>query len=113
MGGSQDERKTVLDMFESIREAFGEILQENVWMDEATKRSSLEKIQKVNVFNGFSDFILEDWKLDDFYSDVLQEEKRRVFSCICTLPRAIPRCWRNCVSGRRIIQARNWCDAER
>lgn len=67
----QNARKAILDLFEEIRAAFSEVIRENEWMDEATKRLAVEKMYRVQVFVGFADFILEDARLDSFYAQVV------------------------------------------
>lgn len=63
-------RPKVVNMLNNIREAFNNLVRETTWMDDGTKCSTLEKSIAMDSLIGFPDWILEDGKLDQFYSGI-------------------------------------------
>uniref|UniRef100_A0A158P7B7 Peptidase_M13 domain-containing protein n=1 Tax=Angiostrongylus cantonensis TaxID=6313 RepID=A0A158P7B7_ANGCA len=57
-----------LEMVNYVQEAFQDMLVENDWLDSSTKASALDKARNIRRVIGYPDFILDDKKLDDFYS---------------------------------------------
>uniref|UniRef100_A0A0K0DLZ4 Peptidase_M13_N domain-containing protein n=1 Tax=Angiostrongylus cantonensis TaxID=6313 RepID=A0A0K0DLZ4_ANGCA len=61
-------RNATLEMVNYVKEAFQDMLVENDWLDSSTKASALDKARNIRRVIGYPDFILDDKKLDDFYS---------------------------------------------
>ena len=57
-------------MIKNIKKEFTKLLQANNWMDNETKAYALEKLTKLDYLVGYPDFILDDKRLDDFYSEL-------------------------------------------
>lgn len=66
-------------MFEELRDAFGEMLNETEWMDASTKKTALFKLKAMLPLVGYPDFVLNETLLDEFYEEV------RFFQDISTL----------------------------
>ncbi|CAH1782345.1 unnamed protein product, partial [Owenia fusiformis] len=49
-----------LDMIQRLKLAFAENVKESDWMDDATKKTALSKLDAMQMMVGFEDFILED-----------------------------------------------------
>ncbi|KAE9415184.1 hypothetical protein Angca_010241, partial [Angiostrongylus cantonensis] len=65
---NQETRNATLEMVNYVQEAFQDMLVENDWLDSSTKASALDKARNIRRVIGYPDFILDDKKLDDFYS---------------------------------------------
>ncbi|KAL4217627.1 Membrane metallo-endopeptidase-like 1 [Mactra antiquata] len=63
-------KETALDMIHGIKEAFIDILQEEVWMDNATRVAAREKAEAMYEWIGYADDILNTSIINDLYSDV-------------------------------------------
>ncbi|KAH3712305.1 hypothetical protein DPMN_071999 [Dreissena polymorpha] len=61
---------TALDMIHGIRDAFAQILLEEEWMDESTRKKAKEKSDYMQEWIGYADNILDQENLNDLYSDV-------------------------------------------
>ncbi|VDK72795.1 unnamed protein product, partial [Anisakis simplex] len=61
------DKKAVLDMIKDLHDAFREMVSENDWMDEQTKKIAIEKSKAMQSLIGYPDFVLSDKKLDDYY----------------------------------------------
>ncbi|VDM52439.1 unnamed protein product [Angiostrongylus costaricensis] len=61
-------KNATLEMVNYVQEAFRDMLVENDWLDSSTKASALDKARKIQRAVGYPDFILDDKKLDDYYS---------------------------------------------
>ncbi|CAD5115683.1 DgyrCDS4635 [Dimorphilus gyrociliatus] len=70
----KESKESVSEMISDIREAFNEILEENDWMDEETKKVAEEKANAMKERIGYPDFILNSTKLDEFYSRIVVSE---------------------------------------
>jgi len=57
-------------MFKNIHWAFEKIVKELNWMDNITKRRTLNKAKQMTTFIGFPDFINDPIQLYDYYSGV-------------------------------------------
>ncbi|GAB1602198.1 neprilysinneprilysin-1-like [Argonauta hians] len=64
---NKDNRDIVLEMVQNIRTAFNNLLVQNSWMDEDTRRLAKEKANAMIGLIGYPEFILERSKLDKFY----------------------------------------------
>ncbi|GMT15634.1 hypothetical protein PFISCL1PPCAC_6931, partial [Pristionchus fissidentatus] len=60
-------KATTLAMIDEITTAFNEMLRENTWMDETTKKEALEKANNMIRLIGYADWVLDDDKLDAWY----------------------------------------------
>ena len=57
-------------MIRNIREAFNELLDENQWMDDETKRLAREKAEAMNERIGYPDILTQFEELDVEYQKV-------------------------------------------
>ncbi|KAF8361762.1 nep-1 [Pristionchus pacificus] len=92
-------KATTLAMIDEITAAFNEMLKENSWMDETTKKEALEKANNMIRLIGFADWVLDDDKLDEWY------EKLDV-SASDTLEAMVEKShrWSNDFSYRRLLE---------
>ncbi|KAK6032688.1 peptidase family M13 [Ostertagia ostertagi] len=65
----QSSKNTTLDMVEDFRESFQEMLTENTWMDEKTKKSAIQKSLEMLSQIAYPDFILNGKELDNHYDN--------------------------------------------
>lgn len=63
-------KDTALDMIHGIRDAFAEILLEETWMDDKTRKAAEEKAQAMGEWIGYASDILNDTALNSLYDDV-------------------------------------------
>jgi predicted metalloendopeptidase len=66
-------------MVSDLRSAFQDLLAENEWMDDATRRSAAQKADAMLVLLGFPTWCESSAELDDFYkgvSGILRSERR-------------------------------------
>ncbi|XP_011149286.1 neprilysin-2 isoform X2 [Harpegnathos saltator] len=64
----EDAKKTALEMVADIREEFTKILKKVEWMDENTRLNALDKAAGMVSHIAYPDELLDDKKLDEFYS---------------------------------------------
>lgn len=57
-------------MIRRIREAFNELLDENDWMDEETKKVAKEKANSINERIGYSDYLTNQVEVSKEYAEV-------------------------------------------
>lgn len=57
-------------MVEDLRAAFKEMLEENDWMDDATRSYAKLKADQMIALIAYPDFILNDTALDEYYDKV-------------------------------------------
>ena len=57
-------------MIRNIREAFNELLDENLWMDEETKRLAKQKANSINERIGYPDILMESRELEAEFHQV-------------------------------------------
>lgn len=57
-------------MIHGIREAFNELLMENDWMDEETKKVAQEKAYAINERIGYSDYLTNQVEVSKEYAEV-------------------------------------------
>ncbi|VDN52138.1 unnamed protein product [Dracunculus medinensis] len=62
-----NDKKEALEMIANLREAFKELVTENDWMDEETKKVAVEKAEGMINNIGYPDFINNDTALDEHY----------------------------------------------
>ncbi|XP_048777313.2 neprilysin-like isoform X2 [Ostrea edulis] len=62
-------KEQTLDMIHNLRTAFGELVDENKWMDDATRTLAKEKAKFVQEKIGYQDFILNTTALDGYYEN--------------------------------------------
>ncbi|KAJ1345896.1 hypothetical protein KIN20_000528 [Parelaphostrongylus tenuis] len=71
---NEETKNATLEMINDLQEAFHDTLIENKWIDNATKAKALNKARHMVRHIGYPDFILDDKKLDDYYSGLSIEE---------------------------------------
>lgn len=59
-----------MEMIRNIREAFNELLDENEWMDEETKKLAKEKADAINERIGYPDILTNTTELEEEYQQV-------------------------------------------
>lgn len=67
---NEDARQNAKQMVADIRSEFKEIVKEVDWMDEKTRKSALEKADAMTTHIAYPDELLDDKKLEEFYSNV-------------------------------------------
>ncbi|CAG5124583.1 unnamed protein product, partial [Candidula unifasciata] len=72
----KESKETALEMIHNIREAFNELLEENEWMDEQTKRFAREKANAMTERIGYPDYITDPVQLDAKYETLSFREDR-------------------------------------
>ena len=70
----QDSKAAALEMVESIREEFVNILESVPWMDEKTRAAALGKAKNMTHHIGYPDELMDDEKLIDYYKPVSVDE---------------------------------------
>ena len=73
----------VENMAENVRQAFYEIIHDNLWLDSKTKSNALEKIRLLKFKIGYPEWIFDDQKLNDYYSDLNLPQNSNVKSTFC------------------------------
>jgi len=66
----KQDREAAVRMVEDLKEAFREMILDNDWMEESTRRYALEKALEMQSLIGFPDFIYNDTALDEYYENV-------------------------------------------
>ncbi|EPB78564.1 hypothetical protein ANCCEY_02304 [Ancylostoma ceylanicum] len=64
----QASKNVTQEMIGDLLEAFRQMVLTNDWMDAKTKASALDKAGQMLQHIAYPDFILDDQKLDDYYS---------------------------------------------
>lgn len=57
-------------MVSEIKQSFVEVVKKIKWMDDITKRVTIEKNQEMITFIGYPNWLFENGKLDEYYADV-------------------------------------------
>lgn len=65
-----ESKESALEMIHSIREAFNELLNENVWMDDETREVAKEKANAMNERIGYPDILTNATELEKEYEYV-------------------------------------------
>ncbi|VDM54266.1 unnamed protein product [Angiostrongylus costaricensis] len=71
---AQASKNVTLEMVNDLQDAFHNMVVDSDWMDETTKARALDKAGKMLRQIGYPEFILDEEKLDDYYSGLLIEE---------------------------------------
>ncbi|VDM64884.1 unnamed protein product, partial [Angiostrongylus costaricensis] len=71
---NETSKNMMLEMIADLQDAFDNMLAESDWMDETTKARAVYKAKHMLRHVGYPDFILDDEKLDDYYSGVSSTE---------------------------------------
>ncbi|VDM64823.1 unnamed protein product [Angiostrongylus costaricensis] len=71
---NETSKNMMLEMIADLQGAFDNMLAESDWMDETTKARAVYKAKHMLRHVGYPDFILDDEKLDDYYSGLSIEE---------------------------------------
>ncbi|KAJ1350438.1 hypothetical protein KIN20_006228 [Parelaphostrongylus tenuis] len=84
---SQAAKNVTLEMVRDLQDAFYSMVVESDWMDKTTKARALEKAEHMLPQIGYPDFILDNEKLDDYYSgDTLPEKITHKELFLCSHP---------------------------
>ncbi|KAK6738800.1 hypothetical protein RB195_020728 [Necator americanus] len=67
-------KNLTLEMIDDLQEAFHEMVTTNEWMNKRTKNNALNKAKQMLRQIAYPDFILDDAKLDDYYSGISMKE---------------------------------------
>uniref|UniRef100_A0A0N5CGX8 Neprilysin n=1 Tax=Strongyloides papillosus TaxID=174720 RepID=A0A0N5CGX8_STREA len=67
------DKAAAMDMIKDLREAFGEIIESNTWMDDVTKNYALEKLKEMMPLIGYPEFIKNSTSLDEYYKGLVIE----------------------------------------
>lgn len=63
-------------MVDELKESFAHLVGQAKWMDEDTKSASYQKITNIKPLLGFPDNLLEDGKLEEYYSGIVVDPKK-------------------------------------
>ncbi|XP_062607161.1 neprilysin-like [Saccostrea cucullata] len=69
----ENAKQETLDMIHNLRAAFGELVDENTWMDDTTRGLAKEKAKFIQEKIGYQDFILNKTALDEYYENYTAE----------------------------------------
>lgn len=67
---NSESKENALKMIHSIREAFNELLDENIWMDDETRSVAKEKANSINERIGYPDILTNTTELEKEYANV-------------------------------------------
>ncbi|KAF5287392.1 hypothetical protein FQA39_LY15930 [Lamprigera yunnana] len=67
---SDDSRKIATEMVSTIRDELVKILKTVSWMDDQTKETAVEKALAITADVGYADELLDDKKIEDYYSSI-------------------------------------------
>ncbi|EEB19528.1 endothelin-converting enzyme, putative [Pediculus humanus corporis] len=67
---NQDSKETALEMIHTIREAFNELLTENIWMDDETRAVAKEKADSMNERIGYPELLTNTEELNKEYMNL-------------------------------------------
>lgn len=73
---NQDSKAVALDMVNSIREEFEDILSKVTWMDQKTRKEAETKAKAIYSHIGYPDELMDDEKLIDYYKKVEVDENK-------------------------------------
>lgn len=62
--------KQIIEMFENIKKSYEESIQSTKWVDEESKKKTLERIKSMTAFVGFDDSLLNPRTIDQEYKEV-------------------------------------------
>ncbi|VDL77455.1 unnamed protein product [Nippostrongylus brasiliensis] len=71
---NKNTKKAMEEMALEMQEVLQEMLSENEWMDENTKKTALDKVSKMLIHVAYPDFILDDKKVDEYYKEISLKE---------------------------------------
>lgn len=67
---NEEARQNALEMVADIRSEFQDILKKVDWMDEQTRRNALDKAKSMSSHIAYPDELMDNNKLQEFYSGV-------------------------------------------
>lgn len=67
---NEDARQKAVEMVTDIQTEFIDILKKVEWMDEVTRKNALDKAASMTSHIAYPDELLDDKKLEEFYSTV-------------------------------------------
>ena len=57
-------------MVEYLRSAFADIIAGTTWMDETSRAAALEKLEKIDSYMAYPDWLLDNAEVNDYYGGV-------------------------------------------
>lgn len=66
----EDKGKKVFEMLDDIKQAFASLVLRTDWMDQQTKKATLEKNRKMESQIGFPDWLFDEKVLNEYYEGV-------------------------------------------
>lgn len=78
----QDSKAAALEMVNGIRKEFELLLNEVDWMDEETRQSALNKLHGMSTHIGYPDEIMNDTKIEEYYSNLEIDENNYLSSVL-------------------------------
>ena len=60
-------------MVEYLRSAYADIIGATTWMDETSRAAALEKLQMVDSYMAYPDWLLDDAEINDYYEGVIRQ----------------------------------------
>ncbi|KAL1513423.1 hypothetical protein ABEB36_002838 [Hypothenemus hampei] len=79
---NEEARQNAIEMVADIRAEFEDILKKVDWMDEKTKQNALEKAKSMSTHIAYPDEMLNNDKLEEFYSDLELDENKYLKSIL-------------------------------
>lgn len=73
---NQDSKAVALEMVNSIKAVFEQILSKVSWMDEKTRKAALVKARNIVTHIGYPDELMDDKKLTEYYKKVQVDENK-------------------------------------
>ncbi|XP_037090452.1 neprilysin-1-like [Pollicipes pollicipes] len=67
---NHESKRTALEMIHTLREAFIELLEDNIWMDDATRAVAREKAMAMNEHIGYPEFLTRPAELDKEFQGI-------------------------------------------
>lgn len=95
----KESKDAALHMIHNLREAFNDLLNENDWMDESTRKVARVKAYAMNERIGYPDFIKNESKLNekyeklyvgsDYFSNIVNTKRFEVYSAMIKLRKTV------------------------
>lgn len=78
----EESKKSALEMVNTIKKEFEDILKNIKWMGEKTREAALKKINTMNTHIGHPDELMDDQKLTEFYKAVKVDDDKYLESIL-------------------------------
>ncbi|KAE9421904.1 hypothetical protein Angca_010216, partial [Angiostrongylus cantonensis] len=99
---NEETKYAAMEMVVNLQKTFNDILVENGWLDNTTKAAALYKASQMLLQIGYPDFILDDEKLDTYYSGLSISEADSYTQVLKKLNR-----WKSDLEFKRLINLVN------